>query len=258
MSNQILSIITINYNNQLGLQKTMDSVLAQQWQQFEYLVIDGGSTDESITIIKANEKHIDYWVSEKDSGIFNAMNKGIENATGNYLLFLNSGDLLNGANALQNFIAHPNFKGDIIYGDYVFEKGQKIYPDVLTPLFFIKSSLPHQSTFFKSTIFDEMGSYDETYKIAADRAFYMACFLSGRFKFNHINYPLTKYDLTGLSNNPEFKVVKKQEDEAIFKKYYGIFYSDYKHYLKLEKELASLKRTTIKGILKRIKKRLKL
>ncbi|MFD0762121.1 glycosyltransferase family 2 protein [Lutibacter aestuarii] len=255
---KIVSIITINYNNQLGLQKTMDSVLAQQWRNFEYLVIDGGSTDESIPIIKANEKHIDYWVSEKDSGIFNAMNKGIKKATGNYLLFLNSGDVLNGATALLDFIKHPNFKGDIIYGDYVFENGQKIYPDGLTPLFFVKSSLPHQSTFFKSTIFDEMGSYDETYKIAADRAFYIKCFLSEKYSFTHIQYPLTIFDLSGISNNLRFKKEKEAEDETIFKKYYGIFYSDYKHYLKLEKELAALKRSTIKGILKRIKKRLKL
>ncbi|WP_298262448.1 glycosyltransferase family 2 protein [uncultured Lutibacter sp.] len=256
--NLSLSIISINFNNSKGLNKTIDSVLAQQWRNFEYLVIDGGSTDESIPIIKANEKHIDYWVSEKDSGIFNAMNKGIKKAKGNYLLFLNSGDVLNGSTALLDFIKHPNFKGDIIYGDYVFENGQKIYPDELTPLFFVKSSLPHQSTLFKRSVFEEMGLYNESYKIAADRAFYIACFLSSKYHFNHINYPLTKYDLTGLSNNPEFRILKKQEDKSILKAYYGVFYIDYKKLLELEQELGLLKRATFKGIVKRIKKRLKL
>ena len=86
------SIITVNYNNLEGLKKTVESVKNQTYQKFEYIVIDGGSYDGSLEFIKDNESLLDYWVSEPDSGVYQAMNKGIEKATGEYLLFLNSGD----------------------------------------------------------------------------------------------------------------------------------------------------------------------
>ena len=82
-----LSIITINFNNAEGLKKTMESVFSQSFNDFEYLIIDGGSTDGSVEIIKQNKK-INYWISEKDNGIYDAMNKGILKSFGNYLLFL--------------------------------------------------------------------------------------------------------------------------------------------------------------------------
>lgn len=252
-----LSIITINYNNANGLNKTIKSVVEQEWQNFEYILIDGNSTDDSLDVIKKHQNNITYWISELDTGIYNAMNKGVKQSSGDYILFLNSGDILNGSNALLKFINNINFKGDVIYGDYKFDKGEKIYPDELTPLFFIKSSLPHQSTFFKSTVFDEMGLYDENYKIASDRAFFIKCFLTNTIKFNHIKFPLTIYDLEGVSNSKSFNKIKKEEDTDIFKKYFGIFYKDYMNYLKLEKENSLLKRSTIKGIIKRIKKRIK-
>lgn len=86
------SIITINYNNCEGLEKTIQSVIEQSYKGYEYIVIDGGSTDGSIDIIKKYEPSITFWVSEKDSGIYNAMNKGIRHSTGEYLNFMNSGD----------------------------------------------------------------------------------------------------------------------------------------------------------------------
>ena len=253
-----LSIITINYNNAEGLKETIKSVISQKWDNFEYIIIDGNSTDKSVCIIENYQTSIDYWVSEVDKGIYNAMNKGIVRAKGEYLLFLNSGDLLNGVTALQNFINHPNFKGDIIYGDYKFLYGEKIFPNHLTPLFFIKSSLPHQSTFLRRKVFDELGLYDESYKISSDREFFIRCFLSNKFKFNHVKYSLTIFDLCGLSNLKEYHSLKKQEDETILKKQIGLYYQDYKHYLELEQKLSLLKRSTIKGVLKRIKNRLKI
>ncbi|MFZ3274524.1 MAG: glycosyltransferase, partial [Lutibacter sp.] len=88
----LLSIITINFNNLEGLKKTMASVLGQTWKEFEYIIIDGGSTDGSAAYIESQSQHLNYWVSESDKGIYNAMNKGIKVAHGEYLLFLNSGD----------------------------------------------------------------------------------------------------------------------------------------------------------------------
>ena len=253
----LLSIITINYNDAFGLEKTIASVLNQSFQNFEYIIIDGASKDSSVEVIQKNKEKIHYWCSEKDLGIFNAMNKGIKVAKGSYLLFLNSGDVLNGLSALSDFISNPNFGGDIIYGDYKFLDGEKIYPDDLTPLFFMRTSLPHQSTFFKKRVFDVMGVYDEKYKIVSDRAFYIKCFLSNQFVFKHINYPLTIFDLSGISNDDSFRTLKDIEDEQVFKENYGLYYKDYKNMMFLQQELNKVKKETITGILKRIINKLK-
>jgi len=252
-----LSIITINYNEALGLEKTINSVINQTFQDFEYIIIDGSSTDSSVEIIKKNKNKIHYWISEKDSGIYNAMNKGINVANGEFILFLNSGDVLNGNLALQDFISLPNFGGDVIYGDYKFDKGEKIYPDYLTPFFFIISSLPHQSTFFRKTVFDKMGLYEEKYRISSDKAFYIKCFLSNEFNFKHLTYPLTLFDLSGMSNNPSYLEKQIAENEMIFKEYYGVFYEDYNRILILQRELYVAKGKTLLGVFHRIIKKIK-
>lgn len=252
-----LSIITINYNNAKGLEKTIQSVISQTCQNFEYLVIDGDSSDGSKGLIAQYNPYISYTVSETDSGIYNAMNKGIKASKGEYLLFLNSGDVLNGFTAVNDFVNHIDFDGDIVYGDYKFETGGKIYPDSLSPLFFVRTSLPHQSTFFKKEVFEKMGNYDETYKIVADRAFYIKCFLSNQFVFKHINYPLTVFDLAGVSNDPLHKEKQLSENERMFQEYYGLYFEDYKKMLCLQSELNQAKRETLLGIFKRIKNRIK-
>ena len=252
-----LSIITINFNDAVGLEKTIKSVLNQTYKDFEYLIIDGASTDNSVAVIKRNQSNINYWISEKDSGIFNAMNKGISVAKGAYFLFLNSGDVLSSKTALQDFITHPNFVGDIIYGDYQFGDGGKEYPNHLTPLFFVRSSLPHQSTLFHKKVFEEMGMYDEKFKMVSDRAFYIKCFLSNKFVFKHINYPLSVFDLSGISNAASHKQQKIKEDEQMFQEYFGIYYEDYKKLLFLQSEVNRLNRETFLGISKRIVTKIK-
>lgn len=256
MERPILSIITINFNDAEGLRKTMDSVFGQTFKDYEFLIIDGGSNDNSLDYIKQEALRITYWVSENDDGVFNAQNKGIKIAKGDYLLFLNSGDILNGNDALKDFTSHKNFQGDIIYGDYKFDQGEKVYAGDLTMYYFMKTSLPHQSTLFKRTVFDQMGYYDEKYRIAADRAFYIKCFVSGQFKFQHIKYLLTVFDLSGLSNDPKFLSEKEAEDEAVFKEYLGVHYDDMIEQREVERVKYLKKRNSISGIIKRIKKRL--
>lgn len=252
-----LSIITINYNNVLGLEKTIQSVLSQTFKNFEYIVIDGGSKDGSKEYIESQKEFIHYWVSEPDTGIYNAMNKGIKSSEGEYLLFLNSGDVLNGINALEDFINHQGFQGDIIYGDYKYEEGGKIFPDRLTPLFFVRTSLPHQSTLFKRAVFDKMGLYDENYKIVSDRAFYIKCFLSNQFIFKHVPYALVVFDLSGVSNDPLHKEKQTLENERMFQEHYRIYYEDYKNMLLLQRELNQARKETVSGIMKRIVNKIK-
>ena len=114
-----LSIITINRNNAAGLRKTIESVVSQTYTDFDYIIIDGASTDESVDVIKEYADRITYWVSEPDTGIYNAMNKGILKANGEYCLFLNSGDWLYDNDVLNDvFSISPT--EDIVYGNDVF------------------------------------------------------------------------------------------------------------------------------------------
>jgi glycosyltransferase involved in cell wall biosynthesis len=256
MDNPFLSIITINFNNVEGLKKTIASVISQKFTKLEYIVIDGASTDGSAEYLETLNVPLLNWTSETDTGIYNAMNKGIEKSNGEYLLFLNSGDVLNGPKALEAFISHEEFSGDVIYGDYKFGDGYKRYPDTLYPAYFIKTSLPHQSTFFKRRVFEEMGGYDESYRMGADRAFYIKCYLSGKYTFKHVPYFLTLFDLSGLSNDPEEKILKNQEDSRMMKELYGDDFEKYKRQVEEELERNKVSKYSWKGILKRIKKRL--
>jgi glycosyltransferase involved in cell wall biosynthesis len=258
MKQPFLSIITINYNDALSLERTMTSVLEQVNADFEYIVIDGDSKDGSLDVIKKYEAKLAYWVSEPDDGIFNAMNKGIAVANGEFLLFLNGGDLFTSNTALQDFISHPSFHGDIIYGDYKFEKGEKVYPDTLYPTYFMKTSLPHQSTFFRKNVFEQLGNYDESYHMGGDRDFFIKAYLSGQFEFVHVPYFLAFFNLDGISNNEAHQRQKKEEDERMFKANYGAFYEDCKKQLALEQELKNAKRNTVNGILKRAAHKIKM
>jgi glycosyltransferase involved in cell wall biosynthesis len=254
--NYKLSIITVNFNNTAGLQATIASVINQTFTNYEFLIIDGNSTDNSCDIITNYKNHISAFISEPDTGIFNAMNKGIKKAQGEYLLFLNSGDCLTSKTALKDFIGHERFHGHIIYGDYQFNQGRKVFPDHISPYYFMKTSLPHQSTLFHKSVFELMGGYDESYKMVSDRAFYLKCFLSNQFIFTHIPYALTLFDLNGFSSDMAFKSKKNEEDERMFQELYGVYYKDMKSIKQLHQHLAECRRNTLTGIAKRIKKRL--
>ena len=116
------SIITINYNNKEGLEKTIQSVLGQTFHDYQFIIIDGGSTDGSLDIIKQNADHIDYWVSEPDGGRYPAMNKGIKQAKGDFLNFMNSGDTFHSPTVLED-IAKMNLTEDIITGGF-YDQGE--------------------------------------------------------------------------------------------------------------------------------------
>ncbi|WP_341220837.1 glycosyltransferase family 2 protein [Polaribacter atrinae] len=254
----LVSIITINYNNLVGLEKTVTSVVNQTYSNFEYLIIDGGSIDESFEYLSSKKDFFTYFVSEKDSGIYNAMNKGIKASKGEYLLFLNSGDVLIGETALNDFINNSSFSGDIIYGDYQFLDGRvKKYPDVITPLHFLKSSLPHQSSLIKRDLFFKLGLYDERFEIVSDKAFFLKCLLSNQVEFKHISQALSVIDLNGVSNNKECINKVILENSIILKENLGVYYADYKAMLELQRENKNIKKQTIRGLFVRIKNKFK-
>jgi glycosyltransferase involved in cell wall biosynthesis len=171
------SIITVNYNNKEGLRKTIESVINQTFRDFEYIVIDGGSSDGSGELLREYSDKITYWVSEPDKGIYNGMNKGIAKATGDYLNFMNSGDCFFANDVLQR-VADYNYDADFIVGrDYHYSERRQqghasIQPPRTTMMHFFMATLDHQSSFIRRELFN--GSpYDESHRLVSDWIFYV-------------------------------------------------------------------------------------
>jgi glycosyltransferase involved in cell wall biosynthesis len=194
-----LSIITINYNNRDGLQKTIDSVLSQTWTDFEWLVIDGGSTDGSKELIEKYQKHFTYWCSEPDRGVYHAMNKGINHARGEYLLFLNSGDCLYGPTVLQQFSDIPK-DADLISGQVIrSDNGEllrKYDTDIVKLL--IKDTLNHQGTFIHQKLFDHY-RYNENYKIVSDWIAWIDWIIKDGCSYKMVDTIIATQDTQGVS-----------------------------------------------------------
>lgn len=173
-----LSIVTVNYNNKRGLEKTIQSVVNQNCPHIEYIIIDGGSNDGSLDVMKAYADRISLYISEPDGGIYYGMNKGIAHAGGDYLLFLNSGDYLISNDSISNAMEMA-FDEDIIVfrQKYIDSKGHlskspKLVKDEVNVEFFLTSVFPHQATLIKRSLFDEIGCYRTDLKIVSDWAFW--------------------------------------------------------------------------------------
>ncbi len=214
-----LSIITINYNNKVGLQKTIDSVVSQTFKDYEWIIIDGGSTDGSKELIEEYSQYITYWVSEPDKGIYNAMNKGIKVAKGEYLQFLNSGDSLYNSTVLANIFQKIHY-GDILYGNNKNSKynriiGETIYPKQLTLKFFIKGPISHQATFFKKKCFNST-LYDESMKYCSDSKHFIYLMMNNHI-FEYLDQFVVNVDITGVSSKSENIINMKNEKRQAIK-----------------------------------------
>lgn len=196
------SIITINFNNKAGLQKTIDSVITQTFKDYEWIIIDGGSTDGSKELIEKYANHITYWVSEPDKGIYNAMNKGILQAKGEYFLFLNSGDCLYDIFTLERFNQRENTE-DVIYGNAIVvdSTGNEVSkwhnPENLKLSYFWGHGLNHQATFMKKRCFEKF-MYNENNKIVSDTELFMLL-LYNSYSFAKYDSYVAKFDNTGIS-----------------------------------------------------------
>ena len=226
-----LSIITINRNNAEGLRKTIESVVSQTYTDFEYIIIDGASTDDSVDIIKEYADRITYWVSEPDTGIYNAMNKGILKANGEYLLFLNSGDLLCEKRTIENVYDKLNTY-QILFGYVVDDKGKvKDVPQEFSLRYLYYNNISHQAEFIKRDLFDRLGLYDESFKILADYKFNISA-LMGTINVFYLNQCIAVVDNYGISNVNESQHLINIERDLIFKLLipHGIML-DYKYWL---------------------------
>lgn len=218
----LLSIITINLNNKKGLKKTFDSVFKQTCKNFEYIVIDGASTDGSKKLINQYASQLNYWVSEPDKGIYHAMNKGINGASGKYLLFLNSGDSLYEHEIIEKIIGKIDdadvyytkaycvytSKGKAYYNDYP----KKIHLDYL-----LENALNHQNCIIKKALLKEYGGYDENYKIYSDHDFIFSIALQ-HATFNYLEgLIISNYCVEGIS--VKYNEANREWDHIIRTKY---------------------------------------
>lgn len=229
-----VSIITINYNNASGLEKTIESVINQTYKDFEFIVIDGGSTDESKEIILKAGNGISYWVSEKDAGIYNAMNKGIKTASGDYLLFINSGDYLYNEKVVENLVNHLLETDEIVYGNVLLRNETKNWeiiqehPDKLNFSYFYNRTICHQVCLFKRSLFDNIFFFNEDYKIASDWEFLIYAIYIQKVNCRKIDLLISVYDTTGISGNPNFKKIAASERKKTMEKFFPLFEDDYK------------------------------
>ena len=207
----ILSIITINWNNASGLKKTMLSVAAQTCGDFEYIVVDGASTDGSVEVIRRFEAAFGNrlkWVSEPDKGIYNAMNKGIGMASGDYLQFLNSGDSLVSDDVTECMfdalkrndspsVLYGNMLKDIPNGKILKDKG--FAGKAISLLGFYTGSLNHSSAYIKKSLFEKYGRYDESLKIVSDWKWFLQAIILGDETPAYTDIDVTLFDMSGIS-----------------------------------------------------------
>ena len=218
----------------------MQSVATQSFKEFEYIVVDGASTDGSIEVVKLFESKIAHlkWVSEPDSGIYNAMNKGIRMASGDYIQILNSGDCLAKEDVIERMLSALENAGvpSILYGNMV-----KCFPDgysmvdksfagqEITMLGMYKGTLNHDPAYIRRDLFDKYGFYDESLKIVSDWKWYLQAIILGDEKPKYVDLDVTLFDMTGISEtNKELdKEERKKVLEQLFPK---TILADYEQY----------------------------
>ena len=205
-----LTIITINRNDAAGLERTLRSVASQTFKEFEYIVVDGASTDGSVDVIKKYESQFAQlrWVSEPDAGIYNAMNKGIRMASGDYIQILNSADCLAAPDVTERMLAALEKAGNpsILYGNMVkcFPDGWKIVDKCfagqeITMLGMFTGTLNHDPAYIRRDLFEKYGYYDESLKIVSDWKWYLQAIILGSEKPQYVDIDVTLFDMTGIS-----------------------------------------------------------
>ncbi len=217
-----ISVVTINLNNKGGLQCTMDSILSQGYDNLEYIVVDGNSSDGSLNIIEQHRGRIDKLIVEKDSGPYNAMNKALDFVTGDYVIFVNSGDRL--VEGILNKV-FGNYQGfdDLVFGDYyVSRAGVSLYVHKVSHnpgiVFFFKSNLNHQSTFIRTELHQKF-RYDESLRIAADFKLFFNLILRENCSVHHVGLPIAIFDLAGISSQSNHEVLHQKERWLVLNSY---------------------------------------
>jgi glycosyltransferase involved in cell wall biosynthesis len=215
-----VSIVTVNFNNLEGLKKTRQSIISQTYTDWEWVVIDGGSTQGDITYIKQHSNEISYWCSEPDRGPYHAMNKGIAQTKGRYIIFLNSGDSFYDSEVLSHVFSKPHV-ADVVYGDWVqqFDHDEDVWmhaPQKMDLQFICSDNICHQAMFIKENSMKQ-SPYDESFKLYADWAKWIRFVLEEK-TFEYVPYKICYFKMGGISNTHHDLIAKEHQrlhDEVI-------------------------------------------
>jgi glycosyltransferase involved in cell wall biosynthesis len=223
-----LTIICVTFNAENFIVDTLFSLKRQTFKDYDLLIIDGNSNDNTIQKIQTiNIDNISI-ISENDSGIYDAMNKGIRLAKSEWVFFLNAGDEFESDETLSNVFSKSFENSSIIYGDTLLKSDNQIinYPDVINKLWFFSDTICHQSIFFNRKLFKEIGDFNLNYKILADRDFLIRA-INAKHRFEHVNEVISIYDQEGFSAKNQNLYI--QEQTILRNKYFSYF--DYFKYI---------------------------
>ncbi len=204
------TIITVCLNESDKIERTVQSVIEQTYTDFQYVVIDGGSTDGTLDILEKHKDRIDILISEQDKGIYNAMNKGWRLATGNYVFYLNGGDHFYNSNVLKDVLSN-SFDADIVYGYKRTTEGRDVKKgiEVITKEYLSRWTLPHQATFTRKVIFEKLKGFDESFVIRGDHDFFLRAILKYKATTKYIPVRVSLINLEGISYNNQILGAKE-------------------------------------------------
>lgn len=248
----LVSIITVNLNNRAGLERTLESVFHQTYKDIEFIIIDGASIDGSTELIERSSDKIALWVSEKDNGIYNAMNKGWKHATGEYCLFLNSGDYLYKTDTIAKTIKYLDGTA-LVFGDIMREdkNGRKLdfHPEVYSLYVLLHKNLPHQGCFIKTEILKQLGGYDEECKVLADWVLYNRAIIELNAQIKKIPEIVSVFEMGGISTT------RNSDDEGLWatRKHFPFMEDVYKTFQKLRYYELSRPHQALEKVLSKLK-----
>lgn len=223
-----ITIITVVYNNVSGIEATINSVLNQTYKNIDYIIIDGGSTDGTVEKIKKYADRISLFISEKDTGIYNAMNKGLIHAKGKWVLFLNSGDWLYTADTISAVCCHIDGSIDVLYGDQCFDYGdKKIVKSSDSSLNKFSKYMPlfHPATLVKKELLKKH-PFDEKYKIAADYKQLYSLYLEG-YSFKKIDIVISYFEAVSGVSNINYLQAMKENFKVRSNEFFLVWYPKY-------------------------------
>lgn len=257
MEESKISVITVCHNAADTLEKTIQSVLGQTYRNIEYIIIDGGSTDGTVEIIRRYADRLAYWVSEPDEGIYDAMNKGIERATGEWINFMNAGDYFYSNEILKNVFATSRY-GDYLVGIAVYPNGKYWRPvrkDFSFKEVFRGGGVNHQASFIQRKLFGD--GYDTSNKIIADELFFLEQIVFQGKVYEPLSDIICYYDNRGVSSRKETREEIQRERRTFMEKHLSVrILADYDE-PNLYEILIDIQRWVVKRILL-IKNKMKL
>ena len=222
MQDQVLiSVVTVSYNAVSTIEQTILSVINQTYPHIEYIIIDGGSTDGTVDVIKKYADKITYWVSEPDKGIYDAMNKGIAVATGEWINFMNSGDSFYSKDSVESAFNQIDCNVDYIVGTAIFSNGllwKPVKNDFSFADIFNGGEANHQASFIKKNLFDK-DKYDDSLKILSDEKFFFEKVFIENKTYLPLDVIVSKCDANGVSNQPSAPKIIAYERECFFGNY---------------------------------------